>query len=219
MPAEPATPRRGRRHDPRVDRALIDAAIEELNESGYAAFTTAAVAQRAGASTASLYRRWPSKDALAGAVARHIALEQLGNVDTGSLEGDLRELLTLKQRILNSTVGPALLSLIGQAAHSPDLRRILHDEVYLVTRCRLETLIEAAVERREIPASLARTEIDLLALVLIGTGLARSTFLPDPTLPASTDRPGHGTSAGLLETGLRMLIETIRARHPEQPPE
>ncbi|RBL82936.1 hypothetical protein DDE05_33985 [Streptomyces cavourensis] len=66
--------------------ALTDAAIEVLNESGWAAFTTTAVARRAGASTASLYRRWPSKQALAGAVARHIALDGLGGIDTGSLE-------------------------------------------------------------------------------------------------------------------------------------
>ena len=62
----------GRPKDPRVDAALITAAIEVLNESGWASFTTTEVARRAGASTASLYRRWPSKQALAGAVARHI---------------------------------------------------------------------------------------------------------------------------------------------------
>ncbi|WP_254812545.1 TetR/AcrR family transcriptional regulator [Streptomyces cavourensis] len=69
-------PPKGRPKDPRVDAALLDAAIEVLNESGWAAFTTTAVARRAGASTASLYRRWPSKQALAGAVARHIALDE-----------------------------------------------------------------------------------------------------------------------------------------------
>src|SRR4051794_29128870 len=100
--------RRGRRNDPRLDRTLIDAAIEVLNESGYAAFTTTAVARRAGASTASLYRRWPSKQALAGAVARHIALDELSDIDTGSLDGDLRELLLRKQRILDAAAGPAL---------------------------------------------------------------------------------------------------------------
>ncbi|MBT3073649.1 TetR/AcrR family transcriptional regulator [Streptomyces sp. CYG20] len=123
-------PPKGRPKDPRVDAALLDAAIEVLNESGWAAFTTTAVARRAGASTASLYRRWPSKQALAGAVARHIALDGLGGIDTGSLEGDVRELLSAKRRILENATGPALLSLMGQAparrgtAPHPPRRRV-----------------------------------------------------------------------------------------------
>ncbi|XXZ49186.1 TetR/AcrR family transcriptional regulator [Streptomyces cavourensis] len=145
-------PPKGRPKDPRVDAALLDAAIEVLNESGWAAFTTTAVARRAGASTASLYRRWPSKQALAGAVARHIALDELGGIDTGSLEGDLRELLSSKRRILESATGPALLSLMGQAPHDEELRRILHDDVYAVVRGQLETLIAQAVTRGELPA-------------------------------------------------------------------
>lgn len=205
MTTPPGAPRKGRRHDPRVDRALIAAAIEELNESGYSAFTTAAVAQRAGASTASLYRRWSSKHELTAAVTRQITLDELGDIDTGALDGDIRELLTRKQRVLDAGAGPALLSLMGHAAHNPELRRILHEEVYLATRARLALVIDRAHARGEIESAIPATEIDLLTLVLIGTGLARSVFTHDeargPDAPPALDQ---------LETELRLLIRTIR---------
>ena len=186
----------GRPKDPRVDAALITAAIEVLNESGWAAFTTTEVARRAGASTASLYRRWPSKQALAGAVARHIAQAELSGIDTGSLEGDVRELLARKHRILEAATGPALLSLMGQAAHDPELRQILHDDVYLAVRDQLCALIGQAVRRGELAGSIDDAQIDVLTLVLIGTALARSVFI-------RTDA-GHAA-----EAELRMLLAVI----------
>jgi len=167
----------GRPKDPRVDAALITAAIEVLNESGWASFTTTEVARRAGASTASLYRRWPSKQALAGAVARHITHAELSGIDTGSLEGDVRELLARKRRILEAATGPALLSLMGQAAHDQELRQILHDDVYLAVRDQLGALIAQAVRRGEVARSIDGAQIDVLTLVLIGTALARSVFI------------------------------------------
>ncbi|MFG2332575.1 TetR/AcrR family transcriptional regulator [Streptomyces sp. NPDC048604] len=196
-------PHKGRRKDPRVDAALIDAAIEVLNESGYAGFTTTAVARRAGASTASLYRRWPSKQALAGAVARHITLDEFGGIDTGALEGDVREFLARKQRLLDGEAGPALLSLMGQAAHDADLRQILHDDVYLAVRERLELLIAGAVRRRELAGPLPAARLDVLALVLIGTALARSAFLGPPG-PAPTAQ-----AAEVTETELRLLLAAL----------
>jgi AcrR family transcriptional regulator len=210
MTTRTSAPQRGRRNDPRLDTALINAAIEVLNETGYAAFTTTAVARRAGASTASLYRRWPSKQALAGAVARHITLDELSDIDTGSLEGDVRELLTRKQRILNASAGPALLSLMGQAAHDPDLRRILREDVYLAVRQRLEALITQAARRGEAAENISAAEISVLALVLIGTGLARSVFITQPEAPT----PGRTSSDDLGETELRLLLDALRRKSP-----
>lgn len=180
----------GRPKDPRVDAALINAAIEVLTESGWASFTTTAVARRAGASTASLYRRWPSKQALAGAVARHITQAELTGIDTGTLEGDLRELLARKRRILEAATGPALLSLMAQAAHDPELRQILRDDVYLAVRGELGAVVERA-------GAAGGAQIDVLTLVLIGTALARSVF---------ADADGPDTA----EAELHLLLAAIR---------
>ncbi|MCW2397926.1 TetR/AcrR family transcriptional regulator [Sphingobium sp. B2D3C] len=49
-------------------RAIVEAAARILEEAGLAAFTTNAVAERAGVSIGSLYQYFPSKDALIGAL-------------------------------------------------------------------------------------------------------------------------------------------------------
>ncbi|MER5965938.1 TetR/AcrR family transcriptional regulator [Streptomyces sp. NPDC002057] len=215
------TATQGRPKDPRVDEALIGAAIEVLNESGWAAFTTTAVARRAGASTASLYRRWPSKQALAGAVARHITLDELGGIDTGSLEGDVRELLARKRRILETATGPALLSLMGQAAHDPELRRILHDDVYLAVRQQLDTLTARAVRRGELATAVDPAQTDVLTLVLIGTALARSVFLApdtDKALTADKAPPADtGDIGDIGETELRLLLTVLTGTNTSGP--
>ncbi|MEV5578945.1 TetR/AcrR family transcriptional regulator [Streptomyces parvus] len=203
-------PPKGRPKDPRVDAALLDAAIEVLNESGWAAFTTTAVARRAGASTASLYRRWPSKQALAGAVARHIALDELGGIGTGSLEGDIRELLARKRRILETATGPALLSLMGQAPHDPELRQILHDDVYLVVRDQLEALTAQAVRSGELDGPVDAARLDVLTLVLVGATLARSVFLAPG--PAATPTAARATTTSAAETELQLLLAALPRR-------
>jgi AcrR family transcriptional regulator len=87
-----------------LDDALLEAAWEQLQREGYAAFTIDAVARAAGTSRAVIYRRWPGRAALVLATVRAHAGTVIGHVpDTGSLEGDvltlLRELAERMQQI------------------------------------------------------------------------------------------------------------------------
>lgn len=89
-----------RRRGAALEKALLDAAWEELTDSGYARFTMDAVVKRAGTSPPVLYRRWAHRDELARAAIVHAMKEsRLGIPDTGSLRGDV---LTLMREI-NST--------------------------------------------------------------------------------------------------------------------
>ncbi|WP_431035789.1 TetR/AcrR family transcriptional regulator [Streptomyces sp. P6-2-1] len=89
-----------RRRGAALERALLDAAWEELSAHGYAGFTMDAVVRRAGTSPPVLYRRWPDRDTLVRAALTH-ALEgaHLDVPDTGSLRGDLLTLM----RTINET--------------------------------------------------------------------------------------------------------------------
>ncbi|ALG85605.1 TetR/AcrR family transcriptional regulator [Gordonia phthalatica] len=51
----------GRPRDERIDRAVLQATLEELSEVSYTDFTLKAVAARAGTSVPAIRRRWPSK--------------------------------------------------------------------------------------------------------------------------------------------------------------
>jgi AcrR family transcriptional regulator len=55
---------RGRPRSAVADRAIIDAVLEELIESGIDGLSLEQVAQRAGVAKATIYRRWPNKEAL-----------------------------------------------------------------------------------------------------------------------------------------------------------
>lgn len=89
---ESATPRRrtgGR--SARVVRDVLDATIEVLAHRGYVAFSFEEVAERAGVSRTTIYRRWPAKQDLVRAALLKIAEEHHSVHDTGSLRGDLLE--------------------------------------------------------------------------------------------------------------------------------
>src|SRR5437763_1966550 len=52
-----------------VVRRVLDAALVELARSGYAGFRMDAVASSAAVNKTTIYRRWPSREALVAAVA------------------------------------------------------------------------------------------------------------------------------------------------------
>lgn len=91
----PATPPATRRRGAELERALLDAAWAELEDKGYDGLTYEGVAERAATSRAVVYRRWPTKPELTrAAIAHGGAAEEYEPIDTGSLRGDLIELLT-----------------------------------------------------------------------------------------------------------------------------
>ena len=132
-----------------------------LAESGYAALTTAAVARRAGVSTATLYRRWPTKRELVLASTRRmietgVADEAAGSgasaaedFDTGSLRGDLQAFIAHKNRALSGATGQAVLSLLGELPQDPELKELLLGELLAATRSHLEQIRDRARARGE----------------------------------------------------------------------
>ena len=91
-----ATPQPGRKRDNSLDPKILDAALEVLAEQGYDGMTMDAVASRASAGKATVYRRWPSKahlvhDAIVWMGQQDVDLEALP--DTGSLRGDIVSLI------------------------------------------------------------------------------------------------------------------------------
>jgi AcrR family transcriptional regulator len=84
-----------RRRGAALEEALLEAAWEELVESGYAGFTIDGVADRARTGRQVLYRRWPAKRDLAiAAVSHYQSRNPVAVPDTGSLRGDLVAYLT-----------------------------------------------------------------------------------------------------------------------------
>ena len=128
MAEGPNRRRRGRA----LEDALLRAAWDELTESGYGALTMERVALRAGTSRAVLYRRWPGKPELVVAALRHHReSDPLPVPDTGSLRGDLIELLrsmTRRRAELAVMIGAQLGGLFTETGTTPaELRDLLFD--------------------------------------------------------------------------------------------
>lgn len=151
----------GRPVDAALGPAIMLAVRDLLAESGYAGLTTAAVARRAGVSTATLYRRWPTKRELVLATTRRMIetgvteeIEETGvsaaeDADTGSLRGDLRAFIAHKNRVLSGSTGQAVLSLLGELPRDPELRELFLGQLLAATRAHLEQIRDRAQARGE----------------------------------------------------------------------
>jgi AcrR family transcriptional regulator len=85
-------------------------ALKELAEAGLEGFSVERVARRASVNKTSVYRRWPTREALVAAALEGI----LGSVsakvaDTGSLRGDLLGLLAPLAEFMSEGTGRAVL--------------------------------------------------------------------------------------------------------------
>jgi AcrR family transcriptional regulator len=115
--------RLGRPRDARVDGAVMEAARSLLAEKGFAGTTVEAIASRAGVGKATIYRRWPTREALLLAVTT-ADLPDIPTPDTGDLRQDLRLIFTtLAEQI--RVAGPAsyLGDLIGESTRNPAMRK------------------------------------------------------------------------------------------------
>ena len=79
--------KRGRPRSEEADRAILSAATELLAERGLGGMSMEEVAARAGVGTATVYRRWPSRGALALDAFLAEFEEQQPIPDTGTFRG------------------------------------------------------------------------------------------------------------------------------------
>jgi AcrR family transcriptional regulator len=142
--------RGGRPRSPAADQALLHAALESLEEDGYARLSMAGVAKRAGVSGTTLYRRWSSKEDLviAALESLHRSVDYL---DTGSLAGDLDTALRQTAAAFQGEEGRVLRGLIGELFKNPELSALVQDRLGGPKRQLFVEMIERAVSRGEIP--------------------------------------------------------------------
>ncbi len=196
---------RGRPRDINRDRALMDATLTELQLTGYSGLTTAAVARRAGVSTATLYRRWRSKEDLVVGAARAWA-DNLGpDHDHGDLSSDLGVLLRDKATALEGSSGRLLRAVLGEAAHNRALADVLFDAFVIPLQERVLALLERAVERQEIPPV---EDPLVVAEMVIGPMVSHTFLIP----PAPDGGPGSSTGADMAQRLHPYLLRALGAR-------
>jgi AcrR family transcriptional regulator len=143
---------RGRPRSPQRDQAILDATLAILAEDGYGPLTMAGVAQRAKVSTATLYRRWASKeDLVIGALESMAELATRAAPDTGSLRGDLTQLLTRIADVLTGSGGRVMEGLLSETLRNKELAETLRRRLTQPRQAEMATILHRAAERGEIP--------------------------------------------------------------------
>ena len=155
----PRPSRGGRPRDPSRDGVIRAAILRLLAEVGYGALTMDAVASEAGVGKATIYRRWRTKEDLVVDTISELNRAEATLPDTGSVEGDLREVMYRMVSMITGPTGAATLSLLSTVPHQPALARAFHDGPLAVWRQSFESLWSRAEQRGEIPAGLANSVI------------------------------------------------------------
>jgi AcrR family transcriptional regulator len=140
-----------RRRGAALETALLDAAWDELQVTGYADLTMEAVADRAGTSRAVLYRRWRNRPELVIAAMRRHRPMLSGEVpNTGSLRGDVLALLRRMSAQL-AEIGPdTVYGLLGDYFADAELFARIQDQFLQIGTGVMTTIIARAADRGEV---------------------------------------------------------------------
>lgn len=185
MGTAPAAPL-GRPRDPGVDERVAEAAVALFGEVGWSGFTVDAVARRAGVGKASIYLRWPTKEALLAA-ALELRMATIEEIDTGSTRTDL---VTLTRQLLGlylGSSGRAAMRLTLDGDKIPEIRT-RHDVLARSQILAARAIVRRGIARGELPAS---TSVTVLLDTLCGGAMMHAMSTP----PELRDRVAAGADA------------------------
>lgn len=155
-----------RRRGAVLEEAILDAAVEELSESGFAGLTMDRVAERARTNKNAIYRRWPNRLALGIAAYRRLA-KNVQPPDTGDLRDDVLEQLRRANRHWSSPLGSILRDLIAAAGGASELMAQLPDQSADAVASSWLTILGRAVARGEAAPEALHPRVATVAIVLL----------------------------------------------------
>jgi AcrR family transcriptional regulator len=158
----------GRPRDKTRDVVIEKATVELLQEVGYENVTIESVAARAQVSKATIYRRWKNKAALVTDSVHHYAFGNAPTIDTGTLRGDLIEVITEKEKTMKSAEGQLISGLMSMARTDEDLSEVLSERLSGYASVAHTAIFNRAVSRGEIPKEAKRELILQLVPAVIG---------------------------------------------------
>ncbi|MEA2420919.1 MAG: hypothetical protein QOF55_18 [Thermoleophilaceae bacterium] len=156
----------GRPRSEQARRAVLDAAVGLIEESGYGRLTLDGIARRAGVSRQTVYRWWPGKAEIVLEALNDAASAIAPAPDSGSLETDLR---TLLRRTIKGATGRnarMLAALMAEAQLDEDFAESFRSGFLARRRRVLRDTLERGRARGEIGDS---ADLDFLVDLAFGT--------------------------------------------------
>lgn len=186
--------RGGRPRSERAEKAIIEAALDLLaEEPGLAGLSIEAVAARAGVGKTTIYRRWPSKDALI-LDALGAAKAPLPEPSGGSVRDDLVELARALTDERKNRYSRCFWNVAGGAEKHPELYARYKRDIIEPRRDIVRRVLRRGVETGELRAGL---DVEVAMSMLLGSLLPR--------------RPQETVTAGHAEAVVDTLMRGIGA--------
>ncbi|GFG53658.1 TetR family transcriptional regulator [Mycolicibacterium agri] len=196
--AEPAPRSRpGRPRSEASRAAVLRATSELLHEVGLRAMTTEEIANRSGASKATIYKWWPNKYAVAIEAFLSEITAESQDPDTGSARDDLTAVVRGLMHFYSGPSGRVFAQLVGEAQADPLVHRELRTNLVESRRDTFRAIWMRGVERGEFRADV---DPDAALDVIIGPPLYRLLFgqgeLTDAAADTLVDVAIRGLAAG-----------------------
>ncbi|EWS99618.1 TetR family transcriptional regulator [Intrasporangium oryzae NRRL B-24470] len=183
--------------DPRVIQSrerVLTTTLELLTESGLGGLTMEDVAKRSGVAKTTIYRHWSNRNALIIDACLRMTDGDEEPPDTGSLEGDLRAILTELAHLLATAKWSSIMpSIIDAAEREPDIAQV-HSRLQVRHAAPMRAALERAVDRGEISPDV---DISAVASALRGPLYFRRWFTREPIDTAFIDLVVRGGLAAI----------------------
>jgi AcrR family transcriptional regulator len=162
---------------------VLAAAFELLEQSGVSGFSVDEVSRRSGVAKTTIYRHWPTREALVLDACARIS-DQQETPDTGTLSGDLHAHLSAIAELLQTANWSAVLPSIVDAAERDADFATVHSEIQRGHAAPVHEIIRRAIARGELPAE---TDPVTIAATLLGPLFYRRWFSREPLNDAFID--------------------------------
>jgi AcrR family transcriptional regulator len=172
--AAPGRARRGRPRSDRAHRAILDAFLRHLIKEGFADVRLEHVAAYAGVGKATIYRRWPSKEALALDLLMQLAAPHIAIEDVGDTRAEMLAAVTNAMRAVTDTpFGPVIRALLSQIAINPALGDPFRASVVQGRRDEVARVIARGISRGDLRED---ADVDVATELLVGPVYFRLMF-------------------------------------------
>ena len=173
---------------------VLAATLDLLTEAGLGGVAIEDIARRSGVAKTTIYRHWPNRDALVIDACLQMAGAGEEPPDTGSLDGDVRAILTGLAGLLVTARWSSVLPSIADAAERDRAVAEVHARLQRVHAAPLRAVLDRAAGRGEIPRD---ADLGALADALRGPLYYRRWFSREPIDDAFVDIVIRGVLAGL----------------------
>jgi AcrR family transcriptional regulator len=200
-------------NNPRSERAraeVLEATADLVAEVGVDRVTIDEVATRSGVAKTTIYRHWPTKQALVVDAVRTVCFPEAATPNSGDLRADLMACFEGMVRAgLSGRTGQMLPSLLDAAHRDPGLDVLLRD--YLRERSApVRTVLELAQLRGVLPADV---DLDFAVTLVVGPLIFRKVVLREPVTVPFLARVVDAALRG-LGAGDRPRLEAVAASGP-----